>query len=166
MFFLTQEQAIVIIRIWYIIEHRANPSTIKKCCFFTSNSENSSFFWKFFARGASPPVPPPPPPAPQNQISPPPLQKSASCANVKHFSLFQFKSVLTWSCCKSDELPDIPDVGRYVFTDNFLENVWTPHNRYQLSPTLLFLSILYIGCKDGLGLYFNQSSLLFKKILS
>ena len=66
----------------------------------------------------------------------------------------------------SDELPDIPDVGRYVFTDNFLENVWTPHNRYQLSPTLLFLSILYIGCKDGLGLYFNQSSLLFKKILS
>jgi len=43
-FFLTQDQAMDIIRIWYIIEHRANPSTIKKFCLFTSNSENSAFF--------------------------------------------------------------------------------------------------------------------------
>ena len=38
-------------RIWYIIEHRANPSTIKKVV-FTSNPENSAFFKNiFFDRG-------------------------------------------------------------------------------------------------------------------
>ena len=51
---LYKEQAIVIIRIWYIIEHRANPSTIKKCCFFFK-------FWKQqfflnFGRGAPQPL--------------------------------------------------------------------------------------------------------------
>ena len=42
-YFLTQEQAMDIIRIWYIIKHRANPSTIKTL-FFDFNPEIATFF--------------------------------------------------------------------------------------------------------------------------
>ena len=52
---LTQEQAIDIIRIWYIIEHRANPLTIKKCCFLLQILK-TAVFSKIFRQGASPPV--------------------------------------------------------------------------------------------------------------
>ena len=49
----TPEHAINIIRIWYIIEHGSNPSTIKKYCFFTSNPENCAFSLKKYLTGGS-----------------------------------------------------------------------------------------------------------------
>ena len=42
-YFLTQEQTMDTIRIWYIIKHRANPSTIKML-FFDFNPEIATFF--------------------------------------------------------------------------------------------------------------------------
>ena len=45
----------------------------------------------------------------------------------------------------SEELPDIPDVGRYVFTDNFLENAcWTPQDCYNSPPPFYSISFLYM----------------------
>ena len=46
-YFLTQEQTMDTIRIWYIIKHRANPSTIKML-FLTSIPKLQRFFKIFF----------------------------------------------------------------------------------------------------------------------
>ena len=43
-YFLTQEQTMDTIRIWYIIKHRANPSTIKML-FFDFNPEIATFYF-------------------------------------------------------------------------------------------------------------------------
>ena len=42
----TKEQAIDIIRIWYIFEHRASPSTIQKCCFIYFKFCNCNLFFE------------------------------------------------------------------------------------------------------------------------
>ena len=68
------------IRIWYIIEHRANPSTIKKCYFFTLNSKNSDFKKKISPGGLAP-LYPPPYSLSKSNFAPPP-HKSASCATA------------------------------------------------------------------------------------
>ena len=62
-----------IIRIWYIIKHRANPSTTKNLCFFTTNPEKQ-LFSKTFLEGGLAPCKRHPNPSKSN-LAPPSLKK-------------------------------------------------------------------------------------------
>ena len=60
--------------IWYFIELRTSPSTIKKCCYFTSHPENSAFYLiHFYGAGLAPNAPP--------LSEKPLLLKNPSCAS-------------------------------------------------------------------------------------